>query len=93
MATGIYRSLITAAEIEPRPLSRSLPESETIRLVGADTAVRVRHLTRAFGERRVLDNLNLDITAGEFVALLGASGCGKTTLLRVLADLDRDISG
>lgn len=56
-------------------------------------AVRVRGLTRRFGDRAVIDALNLDIAAGEFVALIGRSGCGKSTLLRVLADLDQDIEG
>ncbi|MBP2322055.1 sulfonate transport system ATP-binding protein [Kibdelosporangium banguiense] len=55
--------------------------------------VTVRGLTKRFGERTVLDRLDLDIAPGEFVALLGHSGCGKSTLLRVLAGLDRDIDG
>ncbi|MFD0417615.1 ABC transporter ATP-binding protein [Streptomyces sp. NPDC127108] len=57
------------------------------------TVVRVDGLTRAFDGRAVIDQLHLDVRAGEFVALLGRSGCGKSTLLRILAGLDRDIKG
>ncbi|MFF7710891.1 ATP-binding cassette domain-containing protein [Pseudomonas sp. NPDC007930] len=56
-------------------------------------ALRVRQLVRAFGPRRVLDELNLDIAPGEFVAVLGLSGTGKTTLLRTLAGLDEPDGG
>lgn len=55
--------------------------------------VAVRGLTKRFGERTVLDGLELEISRGEFVALLGRSASGKSTLLRVLAGLDHDLEG
>ena len=57
------------------------------------TGVTVRDLRRDYGERTVLRELDLDIAPGEFVALLGKTGCGKTTLLRVLAGLDPATAG
>ena len=56
-------------------------------------AARVRGLNRAFGGRVVLDGVDLDIAPGEFVAMLGVSGTGKSTLLRALAGLDREVTG
>ena len=53
--------------------------------VKSDTIIKIEHLTKSFGEKTVLDDINLDIKRGEFVTLLGPSGCGKTTLLRMLA--------
>jgi sulfonate transport system ATP-binding protein len=58
-----------------------------------ETAASVRGLTRSFGDRKVLDDLDMEITGGEFVAMIGRSGTGKSTLLRVLAGLDREVTG
>ena len=59
----------------------------------SDTSIKIEHLSKSFGEKRVLDDINLDIKRGEFVTLLGPSGCGKTTLLRLLAGFARADEG
>jgi putative spermidine/putrescine transport system ATP-binding protein len=55
--------------------------------------VRLQGLTRRYGSLLALDGLDLDITGGEFLALLGPSGCGKTTALRAIAGFDRPDGG
>ena len=56
-------------------------------------AVIARDVSRSFDGRAVLSGLDLSIQSGEFVALLGRSGTGKSTLLRILAGLDPDYGG
>ena len=73
--------------------SGSLTAPATAVPAASGPAARVRGLTRAFGDRRILDRLDLDIAPGEFVALIGRSGTGKSTLLRALAGLDRAVTG
>ena len=51
----------------------------------AGDALTVERVEVAFGATRVLNHLSLDVAAGELVALLGSSGCGKTTLLRAIS--------
>jgi sulfonate transport system ATP-binding protein len=61
--------------------------------VKAPLAVSVSGLERRYGNRLVIKSLDIVIHEGEFVALLGESGCGKTTLLRALAGLDAPDAG
>ena len=55
--------------------------------------IRISNVTRRFGDVVAVDDLSLDIDKGELFCLLGASGCGKTTLLRMLAGFESVDSG
>ena len=50
--------------------------------------INIEHLTKSFGERTVFQDINLQFAAGKVYALIGNSGCGKTTLLNILAKLE-----
>ena len=56
-------------------------------------ALQVHDVAKSFGKTDVLHGINLDITPGDFVAIVGRSGCGKSTLLRLIAGLDTASSG
>jgi multiple sugar transport system ATP-binding protein len=55
--------------------------------------VHIKSVTKAFGEQIAVDNLDLHIADGEFVVLLGPTGAGKTTTLRLIAGLERPEAG
>ena len=55
--------------------------------------IRIENVTRRFGDVVAVDDLSLDIEKAELFCLLGASGCGKTTLLRMLAGFETVDSG
>ena len=58
-----------------------------------DCLLSLRHIVKGFGEGNVLDDISLDVQRGEFVTLLGASGCGKTTTLRIISGLETPDEG
>lgn len=55
--------------------------------------IEIKDLSKSFSENPVLNHINLEIKDGEFLTLLGASGCGKTTLLRIIAGFEQADSG
>jgi len=67
--------------------------SSEARTVRGGAHIRVAGLHKQYGERRVLDDVQLELGAGEFVVLVGRSGTGKSTLLRILCGLEEPDAG
>ncbi len=59
--------------------------------------LEIKNLSKSYnsltGEVKAIDNLSLTLKDGEFLSIIGSSGCGKSTILNILAGLDKDYSG
>jgi spermidine/putrescine transport system ATP-binding protein len=71
----------------------SAPFTPAVSPMPAKTLLEVRNIVKRFGSREVLNNISLQIAAGEFITLLGESGSGKTTLLRLVAGFEQPSAG
>lgn len=58
-----------------------------------DGAVTLKHISKSYSDKVVVDNISLEVQAGEFFSMLGPSGCGKTTTLRMIGGFEQPDSG
>lgn len=72
-------------------LKKIVFDSENNRQLGK--SLSINNVSKSYGTNTVLNNICLDICAGEFVTILGASGCGKTTLLKIIAGFETSQEG
>ena len=59
----------------------------------SENIIGIENVSHSFGDKTVLENINLSVRKGEFVTILGPSGCGKTTLLRIIAGFQKASEG
>ena len=55
--------------------------------------IRLEHVTKSFGRYKALDDVSIVVEEGEFLTVIGRSGCGKTTMLRMINGLQKPDSG
>lgn len=83
-------AMLTAIAVDGRGLNLGFAESKK-------TIISLKNVTKTFGsgenELKVLKGVNLDIREGEFLVILGESGCGKSTMLNIIGGMDQLTSG
>ena len=62
-------------------------------MTNKENIIEIKNVCKSFGEKCILNNINISVKQGEFLTLLGPSGCGKTTLLRMIAGFGQADSG
>lgn len=62
-------------------------------LDNSETIIKVKNLSKSFGDKKVLDNVSLDVKRNELLLIVGFSGTGKSTLLKLISGLDEPDSG
>ena len=93
------RPFLIASHGQVRCLTPDMALGDTLRLGGLNRpdytrcVIRAHHLSKRFGDKRVLDGLDLEVPRGGFVLVTGPNGSGKTTLLRLCAGLAAPTGG
>lgn len=62
-------------------------------MLNSDKGIKIENVSKSYGEKKVLDNISLFIPYGSVTAVTGGSGCGKTTLLRLICGLEKADAG
>jgi len=79
--------------VAPAPAPAALRETALRTPAPRGLALRLQGINKAYGQREVLQGIDLQVEPGEFVAIVGRSGCGKSTLLRLIGGLESTSAG